>query len=98
MAFTARRIRRPVAVLAAAVTAAASLALMPATAPKATADDATTVTITPNPASRGKAFEGWGTSLVWFANATAGYSPELREELYQKVFGEDGLNLNIARY
>ncbi|MGO4246535.1 discoidin domain-containing protein [Paenarthrobacter sp. RAF54_2] len=98
MAFTARRIRRPVAVLAAAVTAAASLALMPATAPKATADDATAVTITPNPASRGKAFEGWGTSLVWFANATAGYSPELREELYQKVFGEDGLNLNIARY
>jgi len=56
------------------------------------------VTITPNPASRGEAFEGWGTSLVWFANATAGYSPELREELYQKVFGEDGLNLNIARY
>lgn len=98
MAFTARRIRRPVAVLAAAVTAAASLALMPATATTATADDATAVTITPNPASRGKAFEGWGTSLVWFANATAGYSPELREELYQKVFGEDGLNLNIARY
>ncbi|WP_218143853.1 discoidin domain-containing protein [Arthrobacter sp. yr096] len=86
------------AVLAAAVTAAASLALMPATAPQAHADDATAVTITPNPASRGEAFEGWGTSLVWFANATAGYSPELREELYQKVFGEDGLNLNIARY
>jgi hypothetical protein len=98
MAFTARRIRRPVAALAAAVTAAASLALMPATAPQAHADDATPVTITPNPASRGEAFEGWGTSLVWFANATAGYSPELREELYQKVFGEDGLNLNIARY
>ncbi|WP_223941001.1 Ig-like domain-containing protein [Arthrobacter sp. StoSoilB22] len=98
MAFTARRIRRPVAVLAAAVTAAAGLALSPATAPQAHAADATAVTITPNPASRSEAFEGWGTSLVWFANATAGYSPELREELYQKVFGEDGLNLNIARY
>ncbi len=98
MAFTARRIRRPVAVLAAAVTAATSLALMPATTPQAHAADATAVTITPNPASRGEAFEGWGTSLVWFANATAGYSPELREELYQKVFGKDGLNLNIARY
>lgn len=98
MAFTPRRFRKPVAVLAAAVTAAASLALVPATAPQAHADDATAVTITPNPASRGEAFEGWGTSLVWFANATAGYSPELREELYQKVFSEDGLNLNIARY
>ncbi len=98
MAFTARRIRRPVAVLAAAVTAAAGLALLPATTPEAHADDTTAVTITPNPASRSEAFEGWGTSLVWFANATAGYSPELREELYQKVFGENGLNLNIARY
>ncbi|WP_267277294.1 discoidin domain-containing protein [Arthrobacter sp. CDRTa11] len=85
------------AALAAAATAMAGLALMP-TAPPAAADGATPVTITPNPASRGEAFKGWGTSLVWFANATAGYSPELREELYQKVFGEDGLNLNIARY
>jgi hypothetical protein len=91
-----RRLRRPVAALAAAVTAAAGLVLLPAG--PATAAEATPVTITPNPASRGEAFEGWGTSLVWFANATAGYSPELREELYQKVFGEDGLNLNIARY
>ncbi|WP_314213295.1 discoidin domain-containing protein [Pseudarthrobacter equi] len=79
------------------MTAAAGLALLPI-APAAQAADSTAVTITPNPASRGEAFEGWGTSLVWFANATAGYSPELREELYQKVFGEDGLNLNIARY
>ncbi|WP_160142459.1 discoidin domain-containing protein [Arthrobacter sp. SLBN-100] len=84
------------AALAAAVTAAAGLVLLPAGPVAAT--DAAPVTITPNPASRGEAFEGWGTSLVWFANATAGYSPELREELYQKVFGEDGLNLNIARY
>ncbi|WP_332762326.1 discoidin domain-containing protein [Pseudarthrobacter sp.] len=86
------------AVLAAAVTALAGLALAPATLPATAADEPTPVTITPNPASRGEAFEGWGTSLVWFANATAGYSPELREELYQKVFGKDGLNLNIARY
>ena len=96
MTFSVRRSRTPVAALAAAVTAAAGLALLPP-APAAAAE-ATSVTITPNPASRGEAFQGWGTSLVWFANATAGYSPELREELYQKVFGEDGLNLNIARY
>lgn len=98
MTFPGQRLRRPVAVLAAAVTAAAGLALAPAPLPAAAADQHSAVTITPNPASRGEAFEGWGTSLVWFANATAGYSPELREELYQKVFGKDGLNLNIARY
>ncbi|MDQ0767446.1 hypothetical protein QF031_000195 [Pseudarthrobacter defluvii] len=96
MTFSYRRTLRPVAALAAAATAAAGLALL--LSGPVTAAEATPVTITPNPASRGEAFEGWGTSLVWFANATAGYSPELREELYQKVFGEDGLNLNIARY
>ncbi|MET0726538.1 MAG: glycoside hydrolase, partial [Leifsonia sp.] len=56
------------------------------------------VTITPNPASPGAAFDGWGTSLVWFANATGGYPDSVRQELFDKVFGEDGLNLNIARY
>lgn len=65
-----------------------------ATAPAAVADR----TITPNPWYAGDEFEGWGTSLVWFANATGGYPEELREQLYQAVFGEDGLNLNIARY
>ncbi|WP_146197065.1 Ig-like domain-containing protein [Serinibacter arcticus] len=59
---------------------------------------AETVTITPNPWYASEPFEGWGTSLVWFANATGGYPAELREELYQAVFGDEGLNLNIARY
>ncbi|WP_164545179.1 glycoside hydrolase [Antribacter gilvus] len=55
--------------------------------------------MTPNPSYRAsEPFQGWGTSLVWFAHATGGYPAEVREELYQKVFGEDGLNLNIARY
>ena len=81
-------------------TAAAGLVALPGGAGAADAADTvgTPVTITPNPASKGKAFAGWGTSLVWFANATGGYPEELREELYQKVFGKDGLNLNIARY
>ncbi|WP_414772389.1 hypothetical protein, partial [Escherichia coli] len=43
-------------------------------------------------------FEGWGTSLVWFANATGNYPPEVRQKLFDAVFGDDGLNLNIARY
>jgi hypothetical protein len=81
-----------------AATAAAGLALAPGLTANAVESSGTQVTITPNPASKGKAFEGWGTSLVWFANATGGYPEEIREELYQKVFGEDGLNLNMARY
>ena len=59
---------------------------------------AASITITPNPAYQDEAFEGWGTSLAWFANATGGYPERLREHLYDKVFGTDGLNLNIARY
>lgn len=80
--------------LAAGALAAITLTALPATA--APADAGTT--ITPNPWYAGDTFDGWGTSLVWFANATGGYPEELREELYQKVFGKDGLNLNIARY
>lgn len=72
-------------------------ALVPLTAAPAAAAPAD-LTITPNPWYQGQEFEGWGTSLVWFANATGDYPAELREDLYQKVFGEDGLDLNIARY
>lgn len=67
-------------------------------APHAATAAGTPVTITPNPAYASAPFEGWGTSLVWFANATGGYPEAVREDLFQKVFGEDGLNLNIARY
>lgn len=77
--------------------------ISPATGGSDAADEATSageaVTLTPNPAYRSEEpFEGWGTSLVWFANATGSYPDELREELYDLVFGEDGLNLTIARY
>ncbi|MGA1836898.1 glycoside hydrolase [Herbiconiux sp. 11R-BC] len=68
------------------------------TSAPASAATGTPVTITPNPAYQNDAFEGWGTSLVWFANATGDYPPAVRQELFDKVFGEDGLNLNIARY
>ncbi|WP_442574602.1 glycoside hydrolase [Microbacterium sp. F51-2R] len=78
------------AMIAASITAAAA-------APAASAAG-TPVRITPNPAYASEPFEGWGTSLVWFANATGGYPEQVRQELFDKVFGEDGLNLNIARY
>src|SRR5215218_6300255 len=88
--------RRLTALLTSAALATAALAAVPVAAAPASAADG--ITITPNPAYAGEAFEGWGTSLVWFANATGGYPAELREQLYQAVFGEDGLDLNIARY
>ncbi len=49
-------------------------------------------------------FEGWGTSLGWWANAVGGWTMEgqsgkaKREEIMDLVFGADGLNLNIVRY
>jgi hypothetical protein len=98
MALFEGNFRRCAAMAAASATAAAGLVLAPGLAANAVETSARPVTITPNPASRGEAFEGWGTSLVWFANATGGYPDQIREELYQKVFGENGLNLNIARY
>src|SRR5690625_7970597 len=64
----------------------------------APAEAADSVSVTPNPWYQSEPFEGWGTSLVWMANATGGYPDELREELYALVFGEEGLNLNIAHY
>ncbi|PRY54994.1 glycoside hydrolase [Glycomyces artemisiae] len=80
--------------LAAAV-AAPSLPVLTASAEEAAAD---AVTVVLDPSYQQAAFEGWGTSLVWFANATGGYPDEIRNELAEMVFGEDGLNLNIARY
>jgi O-glycosyl hydrolase len=56
------------------------------------------VTVRPDPSYAGQPFEGWGTSLVWFANATGGYPDEIKNELADMLFGDDGMNLNIARY
>lgn len=69
-----------------------------AAAPATAATTAAGVTITPNPAYAGAPFEGWGNSLVWFANATGDYPDALRDELFELVFGADGLNMNVARY
>ncbi|MET9660655.1 RICIN domain-containing protein [Streptomyces sp. NPDC006510] len=69
------------------------------TAPPVTAASSTAaVTVTPDPSYQQQRFEGWGTSLVWFANVTGGYPQEIREKLADLLFGDDGLALNIARY
>jgi hypothetical protein len=86
---------------AAAVVATALAATTTATSSAAAAEPATdqapAVTVRPDPSYRGDAFEGWGTSLVWFANVTGVYLDEIRNRLADLVFGKDGLNLNIAR-
>ncbi|WP_037677512.1 glycoside hydrolase [Streptomyces griseus] len=56
------------------------------------------VTVRIDPSYRQQQFEGWGTSLVWFANATGGYPDPIRRRLVDMLFGDDGLALNIARY
>ncbi|MFE6624486.1 glycoside hydrolase [Streptomyces sp. NPDC057740] len=56
------------------------------------------VTVRVDPSYQQEEFEGWGTSLVWFANATGGYPDPIRRRLVDMLFGADGLRLNIARY
>ncbi|WP_405813960.1 RICIN domain-containing protein [Streptomyces sp. NBC_01390] len=80
---------------------ATSAALVSAPSPDAQAAAeaaASSVTVTPDPSYKQEKFEGWGTSLVWFANATGDYPPAIREKLAKLLFGDDGLALNIARY
>lgn len=42
-------------------------------------------------------FEGWGTSLCWWAHRV-GFSQKLTKESARLFFSPDGLNLNIMRY
>ena len=82
----------------ASLVTAAGLPLLTAHTADAQETAANAVTVTLDPSYQGQEFEGWGTSLVWFANATGGYPDEIREQLAEMVFGDEGLNLNIARY
>ncbi|MER7790466.1 glycoside hydrolase [Streptomyces sp. NPDC097640] len=97
-----RRTRTPRLLGAIGVTALATgAALITAPSPQAQAQPtaaAASVTVSPDPSYQQQKFEGWGTSLVWFANATGGYPEEIRQKLASLLFGDDGLALNIARY
>lgn len=42
-------------------------------------------------------FEGWGTSLCWWANRI-GYSEQLTSEAARLFFSDEGLDMNIGRY
>ena len=55
----------------------------------------TKIKVSPDPAAR--VWEGWGTSLCWWANRL-GYSDTLAQQSADLFFGEDGLAMNIMRY
>ena len=80
---------------------ASSLSAPPAAAvaaPMSAAEPGSAVTVRIDPSYQQPEFEGWGTSLVWFANITGGYPEEIRTKLVDMLFSKQGLNLNIARY
>ncbi len=60
---------------------------------------ATVVTVSPDDtyAINGGIFEGWGTSLCWWANRL-GYSDSLAQQAADAFYGDNGLRLNIARF
>lgn len=53
--------------------------------------------ITVTPPKDGRIWEGWGTSLCWWANRL-GYSDALTQQAADLFFSEDGLHFNIMRY
>lgn len=55
-------------------------------------------TVKLDPSYQHESFDGWGTALVWFGNVTGGWPDDIKNELADALFGEDGLNFNIARY
>ncbi|MDQ1040947.1 O-glycosyl hydrolase [Streptomyces sp. V3I8] len=98
MARTARSGRLLGAAALTALATGAALTLAPASTAQVRTADTASVTVRPDPSYEQQKFEGWGTSLVWFANATGDYPKEIREKLARLLFGDDGLALNIARY
>ena len=80
------------ALLAAGMIAAGAVPQLPAQA-------ANVVVLSPSDkyAINNGIFEGWGTSLCWWANRV-GYSDSLAQQAADAFYGENGLRLNIARF
>ena len=59
----------------------------------------TVVKLDPSDASpfNGGEFQGWGTSLCWWANRI-GYSEKMTNQAAHLFFSDEGLSLDIARY
>jgi len=66
--------------------------------PKVTAASGTTLVVV-NPGVRHQTFEGWGTSLCWWANHVGGWSAANRNALVDKMTdATNGLGYNVFRY
>jgi|GEM_PF-686568 len=94
--------------IAAAAAAAMILSGMPAdglSIAHAESKPVTTIRLKPTDASKFNdtdgdglgEFEGWGTSLCWWANRV-GYNEKLTDEAGRLFFSDDGLDMNIGRY
>ncbi|UKS24106.1 discoidin domain-containing protein [Paenibacillus sp. HWE-109] len=59
---------------------------------------AATTTIDLDPSNMQQSWDGWGTSLAWFANITGGWEESTKNALADALYSPAGLNLNIARY
>lgn len=62
------------------------------------ANSKSAISIKLDPSYQHDPFEGWGTALVWFGNVTGGWPDEIKNELADALFSEEGLNFNIVRY
>ncbi|WP_181438702.1 RICIN domain-containing protein [Paenibacillus sambharensis] len=51
-----------------------------------------------NPGIQHQTWEGWGTTLAWWANRVGGASEQVRNKYADLLFGGNGLGLNIVRY
>ena len=67
------RIVRALAPIAPLVLGASLMAAPPASADASASVAQNSVTVRIDPSYQQQEFEGWGTSLVWFANATGNY-------------------------
>ncbi len=65
----------------------------------APADAATVISLAPENKYEinGGKFQGWGTSLCWWANRV-GYSDVLAQKTADLFYGDEGLRMNIARF
>lgn len=50
------------------------------------------------PSPQAAAFDGWGTSLCWFANAVGRWPEPQRTRIMDALFTPDGLELTVVRY
>jgi len=76
---------------------AASTAVFPPKPMQVSAATVVTLSPTDTYAINNGVFEGWGTSLCWWANRV-GYSDSLAQQAADAFYGNNGLRLNIARF